>query len=233
MGAVFGAGGSGGLPRETNRLAVAMTGRRRPHHWSARDRPWDEWELRGLAEELLAAVLPGGCLVEPGTFDSTFFEEECEFLLRAADGSVVGGAGKVRADRVDAPVWAGPVWGLELELGDGARARPDPAIRPLPAFPAVERDLALLIPDSLPARQVLEFLERGGGRDLAGVSVFDLFRGGDVPYGFRSVGFRLRFQSGRRTLTDKAVDRAVRRLIQRLKEGFGVEPRAGAADSGR
>ncbi|MXW09211.1 MAG: phenylalanine--tRNA ligase subunit beta [Gammaproteobacteria bacterium] len=233
MGAVFGADGSGGLPRETNRLAVAMTGRRRPRHWSAGDRPWDEWELRGLAEELVAAVLPGECLVEPGTFDSTFFEEGCEFLLRAADGSVVGGAGKVRADRVDAPVWAGPVWGLELELGDGVRGRPDPVIRPLPAFPAVERDLALLIPESLPARQVLEFLERGGGRDLAGVSVFDLFRGGDVPDGSRSVGFRLRFQSERRTLTDKAVDRAVRRLIQRLKEEFGVEPRAGAADSGR
>lgn len=233
MGAVFGADGSSGLPRETNRLAVAMTGRRRPHHWSAGDRPWDEWELRGLAEELVAAVLPGECSVEPGTSDSTFFEEGCEFLLRAADGSVVGGAGKVRADRVDAPVWAGPVWGLELDLGDGARGRPDPAFRPLPAFPAVERDLALLVPDSLPARQVLEFLEKGGGRDLVGVSVFDLFRGGDVPDGCRSVGFRLRFQSGRRTLTDNAVDRAMRRLVQRLKEEFGVEPRAGAAGSGR
>ena len=233
MGAVFGVGGSGGLPRETNRLAVAMTGRRRPHHWSAGDLPWDEWELRGLVEELLEVVLPGDYSVEPGTFDSTFFEEGCEFMLRAADGSVVGGAGKVRADRVDAPVWAGPVWGLELELGDGAGEKPDPAFRPLPAFPAVERDIALLIPDSLPARLILEFLEGRGGRDLVEVSVFDLFRGGDVPGGYRSVGFRLRFQSGRRTLTDAAVDRAVRRLVHRLKEEFGVEPRASAAGSGR
>lgn len=233
MGAVFCAEGSGGLPREANRLALAMTGRRRPRHWSAGDRPWDEWELRGLAEELVADVLPGGGSVEPGTFDSTLFEGGCEFRLRAADGSVAGGAGKVRADRLDVPVWAGPVWGLELDLGDGAGRRSDPAYRPLPAFPAVERDLALLIPDSLPARQVLEFLEGGGGGDLAGVSVFDVFRGGDVPRGHRSVGFRLRFQSRRRTLTDHAVERALRNLIQRLKEEFGVEPRAGAADSGR
>ena len=233
MGAVFRADGSGGLPRETNRLAVAVTGRRRPHHWSAGDLSWDEWELRGLVEELLAVVLPGDGSVEPGTFDPTFFEGGCEFLLRAAGGSVVGGAGKVRADRVDAPLWAGPVWGLELELGAGAGERPDPAFRPLPAFPAVERDLALLIPDSLPARQVLEFLEKRGGGHLVEVSVFDLFRGGDVPGGCRSVGFRLRFQSGRRTLTDAAVDRAVRRLVQRLKEEFGVEPRASAAGSGR
>ena len=167
--------------------------------------------------------------MEPGTFDPSFFEGGCEYVLRAADGSVLGGAGKVRADRVDAPVWAGPVWGLELELGDGAR-RPDPAFQPLPAFPAVERDLALLIPDSLPARKVLESLEKHGGKYLVGVSVFDLFRGGDVPGGCRSVGFRLRFQSERRTLTDAAVDRAVRRLVQRLKEGFGVEPRASAAN---
>ncbi len=229
LGAVFAEGGSDGLPRETNRLAVAITGRRRPHHWSAGDEPWDEWELRGLAEEVLAVALPGEYSVEPGTFDPSFFEGGCEYVLRAADGSVVGGAGKVRPDRVDAPVWAGPVWGLELELGDGAR-RPDPAFQPLPAFPAVERDLALLIPDSLPARKVLESLERHGGQYLVGVSVFDLFRGGDVPGGCRSVGFRLRFQSERRTLTDAAVDRAVRRLVQRLKEGFGVEPRASAAN---
>ena len=197
IGAVFGVGGSGGLPRETNRLAVAMTGRRRPHHWSAGDLPWDEWELRGLVEELLEVVLPGDCSVEPGTFDSTFFEEGCEFMLRAADGSVVGGAGKVRADRVDAPVWAGPVWGLELELGDGAGEKPDPAFRPLPAFPAVERDIALLIPDSLPARQILEFLEERGGRDLV-------------------EGLRLRPLPGR--------GRAGRLPVRRLPAALSVEP---------
>ncbi len=233
MGAVFGDAGPGRLPREKSRLALAMTGRRQPGHWSRKDQPGDEWELRGLAEEVLQVAVPGGYSVEPGTFDSAFFEEGGEYLLRAADGSVVGGAGKVRAKRVDAPVWAGPVWALEMDLGDGSRARPATIFRPLPAFPPVERDLALLVPDSLPARQVLDFLERNGGADLARVSVFDLFRGGDVPSGCRSIGFRLRYQSGRRTLTDTAVDRALRRLVQRLREELGVEPRGSAADSRR
>ncbi len=232
VGAVFGDGGSDGLPRETHRLAVAMTGRRRPRHWSARDRSWDEWELRGMAEELLAMVLPGAYSVEPGTLGSTF-ERGCAYLLRDADGAVVGGAGRVRSDVMDAPVWAGPVWGLELELGDGSRRRPDPTFQPLPAFPAVDRDLALLIPDSLPARRVLEFLERRGGGDLEEVSVFDLFRGEGVPAGHRSVGFRLRFQSRRRTLTDRVVDRAVGRLVKELRGELGVEPRGSAAGSGR
>ena len=230
MGAVFEVGGSDGLPSERSRLAMAMTGGRRPRHWSAKARAWDEWELRGLAEELLATVAPGGS-VEPGAFDSTVFERGCEYALRAGDGSVIGGAGRVRADRVDAPVWAGAVWGLELDLGDGIHAGRDFVVRPLPAFPAVERDLALLIPDSLAAGRVLEFLANQGGAELAGASVFDHFRGGDVPAGFRSVGFRLRFQSARRTLRDAAVDRSVRRLVHRLKEEFRVEPRTGAAGS--
>ena len=224
VGTVFGRG-EPGPPREASRLAVVATGRRRPPHWSAEDPSWDEWELRGLAGELLAAVGPGGHSVEPGVFDARFFEEGCAYVLRAADGSMVGGAGKVRAERVDAPVWAGPVWGLELELGDGTGAKPDVAFRPLPAFPAVERDLALPIPDSLPARRVLDFVEKNGGAHLVRVSVFDLFRGGDVPEGHRSVGFRLRFRSEHRTLTDAVVDRAVRRVVQRLKEEFRVEPR--------
>ena len=234
MGAVFSHAGSGGLPDETSRLAVTMTGRRQPGHWSQPDLPWDEWELRGLVEDVLAVVAPGGYVVEPGAFDSDLFEEGRGYLMRAADGSLVGGAGRVRADRVDAPVWAEPVWALEMALGDGTTGAGSKTVfRPLPAFPSVERDLALLVPDVLPAREVLVFLERHGGAHLAGVSVFDLYRGREVPAGCRSIGFRLRFQSAHRTLTDTAVDRAVRRLVHRLKEELGVEPRGIAAGSSR
>ncbi len=231
VGAVFDDDGPDAPPREGNRLAVALTGLRRPRHWSSGNESWDVWDLGGLAEELLAAAVPGARAVEPGVFDPALFEGGCAYVLRAGDGSAVGGAGKVRADRVDAPVWAGPVWGLELDLGDGTRTRPDPVFRPPPAFPAVERDLALLIPDSLPARRVLEFVGENGGADLADASVFDVFRDGDLPRGRRSVGFRLRYQSPRRTLRDAAVDRAVRRLVQRLEEELGVEPRASATDA--
>ena len=90
MGAVFADAGPGRLPREQSRLGMAMTGRRQPDHWSRKDQPWDEWELRGLVEEVLRVAVPGGRSIEPGTFDSAFFEEGCEYLLREADGSVRG-----------------------------------------------------------------------------------------------------------------------------------------------
>jgi phenylalanyl-tRNA synthetase beta chain len=60
---------------------------------------------------------------------------------------------------------------------------------------------------------------------LSSVEVFDLYEGDELPAGHRSVAHRLRFQSSERTLTDKEVERSVRRVLRKLKEELGVEPR--------
>jgi phenylalanyl-tRNA synthetase beta chain len=131
----------------------------------------------------------------------------------------------VLGSAVDAPPWADPVWALELAL-PGEPAEPGaPRFRPLPPFPAVERDLALVVPDRLSAEAVESAIRTRGGALLRDVGLFDLYRGKGVPEGHRSLAYRLRFVSHERTLTDEEVDRALGAVVTHLKEAMGVERR--------
>ena len=142
-----------------------------------------------------------------------------------ADGTPTGAAGQVRPDRVDAPAWAGASWAMELTLPAEPAVEVTPEYRPLSPFPGVDRDLALLVPYDVPTSTVSRAIRDAGGELLEQVTVFDLYRGDGVSEGHRSLAFRLRLQALDRTLTDKEVDRMVKKIMKRLGEDLGVEQR--------
>ena len=142
-----------------------------------------------------------------------------------AGGAMVGWGGRIEPSALDAPPWADPVFGLELRLPDEPGAPVAPRYRTIPPFPAVERDLALVVPDAVLAADVEAAIRAQGGSLLQGVGLFDLYRGKGVPEGHRSLAYRLRFLSAERTLTDEEVDRALSAIVRHLKEAMGVERR--------
>jgi phenylalanyl-tRNA synthetase beta chain len=214
-----------GLPREAPHLAVVLTGSRAPVHWSGDGGTFDLWDLKGLMEDLVTRAGLGATLVA-GTSEEPALLPDETVVIRNQQGSVVGWGGRVAPAALDAPAWASPVWGLELELPKDPGSRAVPRHAALPAFPGVERDLALVVPEEVSAEQVLRVLRQAGGDELEKVEVFDLYRGKGVPEGSRSLAFRLRFQSLERTLTDAEVDRAVERVTKRLMEELNVRVRA-------
>ncbi len=114
---------------------------------------------------------------------------------------------------------------MELTLPAEPAAKTTPTYRPLSQFPGVDRDLALLVPYDIPTSAVSDKIGDAGGNLLERVTVFDLYRGDGVAEGHRSLAFRLRLQAWDRTLTDKEVDRVVRKIVERLREDLGVEQR--------
>ena len=240
LGTVFHSAGAGEPPREDPHVAFVITGRREPEHWSGSGEAVDFSNVKALAETVLAesgwdesavkvfdavdssvdssvdsAVDPAGDLFVPSTF----------VALTAGDGTPTGAAGQLRAERVDAPAWAGDVWAMELTLPAEPVARTTPVYRPLSPFPGVDRDLALLVPYDVPTSTVSDEMWDAGGVLLERVTVFDLYRGDGVDEGHRSLAFRLRLQAWDRTLRDKEVDRIVEKIVKRLREGLGVEQR--------
>lgn len=222
LGTAFRSGDTGGLPRETTHLALAFTGLRRPAHWTEADAPLDVWDLKGIAADLCADL---GLRLEEGAADPLFDDALSFRLLAGQNGEVVGAAGRIRAGRIDAPAWADAVWGFEVELSETNRL---PAVRhrELPSFPAIERDLALLLSDELPAARVAAAITTGGGALLEDVETFDVYSGDTLPAGRRSVAYRLRFRARDRTLTDSEVDGIVRRILEQLNTDLGVQQRA-------
>jgi phenylalanyl-tRNA synthetase beta chain len=219
IGTGFAADAPGRRPREEQRVAAVLTGRREPEHWTGtgEDR-FDLWDLKGRFDAAVALAIPGGVVQV----------ERNAWVARNAEGRIVGEAGPLAAD---APPWAAPLFGFELVLDPSPR-RP-PQFTPLPATPASERVLALLLPDGVTAARVEDVLRRAGPALLESVEVESDYRGSGLPAGTRSVAFRLTFRAPDRTLRDVEVDQAEARLLAALAEELQVRRRdAGAAHGG-
>jgi phenylalanyl-tRNA synthetase beta chain len=231
-GTVFAKGEPAKPPREEARLGVVLVGQQAPSHWGGESRSVDLWGVKGLLERLASAVAPEGAELaekapaEKGCFGhrAGFIETE-SFTLLSKTGEPLGVGGRIDSGGLDLPAWAGPVFGIEMGLPSEPKVRPSPVFQPLPAFPAVERDIAALLPDDLPARRVEEEIRMTAGALLSKLEVFDLYEGQGIPAGHRSVAFRLQFRSSERTLTDSEVEEALSAVIGRLREELGVETR--------
>jgi len=219
VGTVFqkgtGVGAGAGAPEEWTSVAAVLTGARRPPHWSegAKLPDMDIWDLK-YHFELAVSVAAPGCNVEPATGGAV------GWVAVQPGGEVVGQAGPLEAD---APVWAAPLFGLEVRLTAAER---DPVVyRPLPLQPPVERDVALVLPPGVTAAQVSDVLRRTVGPLLERLEVFDEYRGPGIPAGHRSVAWHCTFRDPERTLRERDVDGLLARGLEVLEGELGVRRR--------
>ena len=95
---------------------------------------------------------------------------------------------------------------------------------PLPKFPAVSRDLALLCASEVPVGDLLDIIKNAGGKLLESVSIFDIYEGSQIPEGKKSVAFNLTLRSAEATLTDEQIETVMNKVIKKLS-GAGAELR--------
>ncbi len=236
------------MPREELRVAALIMGRRHPPHWTEPATPdVDEWDAKALAESIARSVAD----VEGSRarqVDASAAAVECRPV--GEDGVLwrvlVRGEerGLVRRLALDAPVWAPPAYGVELLLmpmfngevappGEHRATEPDVArvaqrwteYRELPTTPASEFDLALLVPNDMPAARVEAVIRRAAGELLERVALFDEYRGAGVPDGVRSLAWRLTFRHPERTLRDKEIAGRREKLLRTLEGELGVRQR--------
>lgn len=95
----------------------------------------------------------------------------------------------------------------------------------LPKFPAITRDLAIVVRDELYAAKMIEAIKQKGGEYLEEVSVFDVYKGAQVPEGMKSVAFALSFRASDKTLKDEDVNTAMERILKNLEKNFDAQRR--------
>jgi len=93
---------------------------------------------------------------------------------------------------------------------------------PLAKFPAVLRDIALLVDDGTPVGSLLEIIKQRGGRILENAELFDVYRGKQVPDGKKSLAFSLVFRNHEKTLTDEDAQKAMTKILKGLEEKTGA-----------
>jgi len=104
-----------------------------------------------------------------------------------------------------------------------------PQILALPRFPALDRDLALVLDRAAPHVDVEAAIRQSGGPLLEHVALFDLYEGPQVPAGKKSLAYTLRFRAPDRTLTDAEADNAVASIVREVGGRFGAQVRGAGA----
>ena len=205
-------------PGERVHAAAVLVGDRRPPHFTEPHPPqFDEWDAKDIAVQLGRAAFPGSVVeCSPGT--------EGVLWTLEVDGT---SSGIVQSLTVDAPVWASPVFGVEIDLESiAAFTSATRAYVPIPSMPAMQVDLALVVPDSVTSSSVAEVIRSAAGDMLESLVVFDEFRGAGIPEGQRSLAWALTFRHPERTLRDKEIQGRTGKILSVLESKLGIRQRS-------
>ena len=104
---------------------------------------------------------------------------------------------------------------MELQL-------PEATYTPLPKYPSVSRDLAVVCDESITVARVEEIIESAAGKLLRNIRLFDIYRGTGVPEGKKSMAFSLELRADDRTLTDTDSENVVAKVLDALKTNIGA-----------
>lgn len=215
-----------GRPNEGRRLAIALTGQRAAPFWGGSERgaKCDVHDLKGLLEEFLDQFGVRGVQYLRRSQSSATLVESAAVLLggkrELGEFGQLAPALARRHDLRDAVLLA------ELDLDELiARRNPAKSFKPLPAFPPVRRDVAMFVSEAVTHDAVLAAVRQIRPTHLERVELFDVFRGGHVPAGQRSLAYAFTYRHAERTLTDTEINAAHDRLVTELKQRLGATVR--------
>ena len=181
----------------------------------------DFFTLKGWVEELLGAICGGRVRFAAEKENPSYHPGRCASV--SIDGERIGVFGQIHPAvaanyGVDAEMYCAE---LSFEAMFAHRA-PLAVYRPLPKFPSVSRDIAVVCPASAPAGDMVECILSCGGKYLKGCRVFDVYTGSHVAPGYKSVAFSLTMRADDQTLTDEHAEETVRAVLDALRERFGA-----------
>ena len=200
-----------GLPTETHELVIGMYG------------DADFYAMRGVAEALCRQA---GIAYTVETCDAPYLHPGRRAAL-ISDGKPVALVGEMHPDTAEKFDLAGRVYlaWIDLPLFFSLSA-PMGEVKPIARFPAVTRDLALVMKDSQQVGPLMAALRNGCGAMLEDIRMFDVFRGIQIGAGNKSVAFSLTFRAADHTLTDEEITRLTEKALKISKDQFGAVLRA-------
>jgi phenylalanyl-tRNA synthetase beta chain len=220
FGRVFRAGVDG--PQETSRIAGLAVGRAGAEHWDAGKRVVDFFDLKGDVEQLLAQAVATDARFEPGA-PAWLHPGRSAVLHRA--GRVVGWLGALHPRLLAELDLDVEVLVFELDL-EPLVARRIPRAAEISRYPAVRRDLALVVPRGVSWAALEAATRAAAGPMLRDLVLFDEYAGQGLKPDTRSLAIGLILQDDSRTLTDSDADLAVGAVVAALGRDFAAELRS-------
>ena len=205
------------LPEEANRIALLGRGYA-PGDWKNKKEEIDFYYMKGVLQSLFTSLKIKNIEYLPVSDAPEYHPGRTAKIT--AGGEFLAFLGEVNpkvADNYDIP---GRTFIAEIDLDKLlALTSEDFDFKYLPKYPGVNRDLAILVDDQVRAGQLIDSIEKNGGKLLINTEVFDIYQGGQIPSGKKSIAFSLKFQAEDKTLTDTDVGA----LMDKIKNGLESE----------
>ncbi|OLC31039.1 MAG: phenylalanine--tRNA ligase subunit beta [Armatimonadetes bacterium 13_1_40CM_64_14] len=208
---------SGAAVLERRGVAVLMTGRLLRGAWNTPEQVSTAtfFHLKGVVESLVSELRIGRTLFAPATVPWLHPGRAAQVSMT---GQPLGTLGELHPDVAAAAELPPGVYVAELDLDEVLRhAVFQPQFTPLPKYPSVRRDLAVVVPDGVSAAEVERVIEEAGGDLLEAAELFDVYSGPPVPPGHRNLAYALSLRSSDRTLSASDVAAAVGRITGALQ----------------
>lgn len=203
--------------KEEKHLAILLSGEWYSSSWNISPNlsKVDFYDLKGIFENLFEEVWGIGLNLKESEFSFLHPTRQGFIFL---DNKILGFLGEVNPwitqnYNLRERVYYGEI---NLELLPYMKGRQK--FKPLPLYPGVRRDLALLVPEEIPAKKVEELIKESSGELLYSIKLFDVYQGEKLEKGYKSLAFSLFFLSLDHTLTDSEVDSLIEKILLNLRE---------------
>ena len=144
----------------------------------------------------------------------------------SVNGKAVGSLGRLNEEIAADYKFKQPVYVAEIDLQGVLSQTPEPVLyRPLPRYPAVVRDISLLVKREMSFAAIKEAIGKQGFELLRSVKYVDVYEGKGLADDERSLTIRLEYRSDERTLMDEDVDAVHSKILESLESGLGIKPR--------
>lgn len=212
------------LPNEVVKIAGAITGRRHAHIWNQPNDMVDFYDVKGIIEELFADLRVTRYTVEAGTH---YAMHPGKTALFKKGRDVLATIGEVHPAVLANYGISKPVYIFELDAKTVMKyMAKDFKYKSLPKYPAMTRDLAMLVATDINSADIEKAMTKAAGQNLVQITLFDVYTGKQVEAGKKSLAFSLTFQSNDKTLTDAEVNTAIEKIVAKLQKDFDADLRA-------
>ena len=210
-------------PVERPMLAAVLSGRRKALNWCDSKESVDFYDMKGIVEGLLAAMQVADYSLVRSSAPYLHPGKSCDIVI---NGKVIGSFGEVHPVAQENFELDQTTYVLEMEVEPlVASATAVPKYQHLPKYPAMSRDIAVVVPAEVTNEEIEGVIRAHAGELLRSVRVFDIYTGKQVAAGCKSMAFNLTYQAADRTLTDAEVDASMKAVIAQVAEAYKAKLR--------
>lgn len=200
------------LPDEHKNIGIGMYGN------------CDFYNLKGIIENLVDAFNIPNCEYASESKNTTFHPGRCANII--ADGKIIGTFGEVHPSVSKNFGMSQRVYAAELDFNTLFELRVDEKkYTKLPKYPAVTRDMAMLVDDEVTVGSIEKIISQCSGKILESIKLFDVYKGSQIPEGKKSVAYSVSYRAADRTLVDDEINAVFTKTVKRLESELKAQLR--------